>query len=325
MTGRSLHDPLFAQAAPSRRCLEHRVGGRPQPCPGSAYRAPCTAAGLWPQAWESQSAGAGWPPEQVQPQVFRARGRSQGFPGGSVVKNTPATQAMQETRAQSLGREDLLKEEIATHCNPLVWRISWTEEPGGLLIQYLGVTKLDLTEHGGVRDAATLRPRAPTPEQCPSWEQGHVVPGTWWSQQPCLRLWTTYRRCLRREGLLMRIHLTLSRLTPSPAWLLSKASSFTYPSQMQGTESTPGCCLSCLTTLWVYEGAATCKCMLSGCRIHPRNTNMAMDWRFVSALNFYVKVLKFPLWWYLRWDLWEVIRFKWSHECESSIRELVPL
>ena len=33
---------------------------------------------------------------------------------------------------QSLGREDPLEEGMATHSNILVWRISWTEEPGGL-------------------------------------------------------------------------------------------------------------------------------------------------------------------------------------------------
>ena len=55
------------------------------------------------------------------------------FPGGSVVKNLPARQEMQ---VQSLGREDALEEEIATHSRILAWRISWTEEPGGL--QFMG-------------------------------------------------------------------------------------------------------------------------------------------------------------------------------------------
>ena len=39
---------------------------------------------------------------------------------------------MQETRLQSLGQEDSLEEEIATHSSMLAWRIPWTEEPGGL-------------------------------------------------------------------------------------------------------------------------------------------------------------------------------------------------
>ena len=33
---------------------------------------------------------------------------------------------------QSLGREDPLEEDMATHSNILAWRIPWTEEPGGL-------------------------------------------------------------------------------------------------------------------------------------------------------------------------------------------------
>ena len=40
--------------------------------------------------------------------------------------------AMQETQGQSLGWEDPLEEEMATHSRILAWRIPWTEEPGGL-------------------------------------------------------------------------------------------------------------------------------------------------------------------------------------------------
>ena len=39
--------------------------------------------------------------------------------------------AMQETRVQSLGREDPLEKEMATHSSILVWEIPWTEDPGG--------------------------------------------------------------------------------------------------------------------------------------------------------------------------------------------------
>ena len=39
---------------------------------------------------------------------------------------------MQETRVRSLGWEDLLEKEVATHPTILAWRISWTEEPGGI-------------------------------------------------------------------------------------------------------------------------------------------------------------------------------------------------
>ena len=53
-----------------------------------------------------------------------------GFPGGSAVKNLPATQEMQETWVQSLGQEDPLEEEMGTHSSIPAWRISWTREPG---------------------------------------------------------------------------------------------------------------------------------------------------------------------------------------------------
>ena len=40
--------------------------------------------------------------------------------------------AVQETQVQSLGWEDPLEKEMATHSSILAWKISWTEEPGGL-------------------------------------------------------------------------------------------------------------------------------------------------------------------------------------------------
>ena len=52
-----------------------------------------------------------------------------GLPDGSVVKNTSAVEEMQ---VQSLGREDPLEKEMATHSCILAWRILWTEESGGL-------------------------------------------------------------------------------------------------------------------------------------------------------------------------------------------------
>ena len=45
------------------------------------------------------------------------------------VKNLPA---MQETWVRSLGWEDALEKEMATHSSILAWEILWTEEPGGL-------------------------------------------------------------------------------------------------------------------------------------------------------------------------------------------------
>ena len=46
-----------------------------------------------------------------------------------MVKNLPA---MRETRVQSLGWEDPLEKEMATHSSILTWKIPWTEEPSGL-------------------------------------------------------------------------------------------------------------------------------------------------------------------------------------------------
>ena len=46
-----------------------------------------------------------------------------------MVKILPA---MWEIQVQSLGKEDTLEKEIATHSSILAWEITWTEEPGGL-------------------------------------------------------------------------------------------------------------------------------------------------------------------------------------------------
>ena len=66
-----------------------------------------------------------------------------GFLGGSVVKNLPAAQELQETRVQSPGREDPLEEGMAAHSSILAWRIPWTEEPGGL--QFMRSQESDTT------------------------------------------------------------------------------------------------------------------------------------------------------------------------------------
>ena len=51
-----------------------------------------------------------------------------------VVQRLKRLPAMQETRVRSLslGWEDPLEKEMATHSSILAWRIPWTEEPGGL-------------------------------------------------------------------------------------------------------------------------------------------------------------------------------------------------
>ena len=51
------------------------------------------------------------------------------------VKNLPAmqeTQKTQEMQVQSLGQEDPLEKEMATHSSILAWEIPWTEDPDRL-------------------------------------------------------------------------------------------------------------------------------------------------------------------------------------------------
>ena len=63
--------------------------------------------------------------------IFIITVNNTGFPSGSVVKNPPAVQEIQDTQVSSLGWEDPLKEEMATHSSVLAWEVSWTEEPVG--------------------------------------------------------------------------------------------------------------------------------------------------------------------------------------------------
>ena len=67
-----------------------------------------------------------------------------------MVKRLPT---MRETRVQSLGQEDLLEKEMATHSSTLAWRIPWTEEPGSY--SPWGHKESDMTERPRVRLLAT--------------------------------------------------------------------------------------------------------------------------------------------------------------------------
>ena len=60
---------------------------------------------------------------------------------GSVVKTVSANVGDIEMQASSLGQEDLLEEEIATHSNVLAWEIPRTEDRGGL--QTMGYKESD--------------------------------------------------------------------------------------------------------------------------------------------------------------------------------------
>ena len=58
-----------------------------------------------------------------------------------MVKNLPAEQ---ETQVQSMGQENPLEKEMATHSSILAWKTPWMEEPGRL--QSMGLQELDMTE-----------------------------------------------------------------------------------------------------------------------------------------------------------------------------------
>ena len=83
----------------------------------------------WPSLVESKAAwrlwGNRWQSSEQHWQSLQARN----FPVAHTVKNLLA---MQETRVQSLGREDPLKKGMTTHSSILTWEIPWREEPGGL-------------------------------------------------------------------------------------------------------------------------------------------------------------------------------------------------
>ena len=55
-----------------------------------------------------------------------------------IVKNLPA---IQETQVRSLGQEDPLEKEMATHSSILAWKIPWVEELGGL--QSMGSQRIE--------------------------------------------------------------------------------------------------------------------------------------------------------------------------------------
>ena len=92
-----------------------------------------------------------------------------------MVQRLKRLPAMWETWVQSLGQEDTLEKEMATHSSILAWRIPWTEELGGL--QSTGRKELDMTERLHFLSSllkATLRAvtvwRGPWLTLCPPWE-----------------------------------------------------------------------------------------------------------------------------------------------------------
>ena len=75
------------------------------------------------------------------------------------LKNPPAMQDTQETRVWSLGQENNLEEEMATHFSILTWKIPWTEVSGGL--QPKGLQRIECnwaTKHIKVSMSKKYRP-----------------------------------------------------------------------------------------------------------------------------------------------------------------------
>ena len=79
------------------------------------------------------------------------------------VKNLPT---MKETWVRSLGQEDPLEKEMATHSSILTWRIPWTEEPDRL--QSIGIARVG-------HDLAT---KPPPPQEVLAIEEGWALPQT---------------------------------------------------------------------------------------------------------------------------------------------------
>ena len=82
------------------------------------------------------------------------------------VKNSPATQ---EARIHSLGWEDPLEKEMATHSSILAWEIPWTEEPGGLQSMRLQRVGYDL-----VTNPLSLGQHQKGKEEMDPMKEGHV-------------------------------------------------------------------------------------------------------------------------------------------------------
>ena len=73
-------------------------------------------------------------------------------PGATVVKNLLPMQETWERQVLSLGQKDLLGKETAMHSSILAWKVSWTEEPGGL--QSMGSQRVGTTEQRSAHTAA---------------------------------------------------------------------------------------------------------------------------------------------------------------------------
>ena len=93
------------------------------------------------------------------------------------MKNPPT---VQETWVGSLGWEDLLEEEMATHASILAWEVPWREEPGGL--QSMGHKGSDTTERLGTGTYSQISPASLGVHQKPADYRSYAFGEscTWW-------------------------------------------------------------------------------------------------------------------------------------------------
>jgi len=129
------------------------------------------------------------------------------FPMTQAVKNPSA---MQEVQVQSLGGEDPLKEEMATHSSILAWKIPWTEKPGGL--QFIGSPRV---RHNWSDFAHTH-----------TWSKTFVHVGCGLTSQPVVSPWIPRSfpwrlevgRCLTRTHWVLRVNVSSGQLPAIASW-----------------------------------------------------------------------------------------------------------
>ena len=73
-----------------------------------------------------------WAPKSLQMVIAAMKLKDIYSLASLVAQMVMHLSATQKTQVQSLGGEDPLEKEMATHSSILAWRIPWTEEPGGL-------------------------------------------------------------------------------------------------------------------------------------------------------------------------------------------------
>ena len=184
---------------------------------GSTEGSPLAEIGVGP-CWK---VGCGWVKEEKQLGVHMRRLRELGeirprwnwerpssWSLWSVVKHLSTTW---ETRVRSLGREDPLKKEMATHSSTLAWKIPWMEEPGGLQsmgsgkVRHDWVTSLSLSLCVNVWHRLWLTCRSMF-----SLEQVKRVQEVWQKHDKCQE--RELLNALMKEGLLSSFLSTLSSL-----------------------------------------------------------------------------------------------------------------